>query len=364
MANHNKIFLRNQHELLEKFKVTVILALAPGHPVTLPASSEMLTQAGGIAMGLDGSKGARTELIPVRLGVHTYADAGRQLVKPQELTLPTIWVQKAKAPIQGRDGLVPAVPPRQQEPADDADARQPMLVQSCPHILPIAGPSGEQQGLEDIHGPVPPTARQEPSIPEAGIHPLPNVAATNTTASANEEQLHKQRWNVALVDSGLMGDGNSGDSDYEDKGNGKRKQEATKADGDASDTDIEEVKGIMWWPKSHASPHQSDMVNPTRCEQCQRASTDCYQQQSGRGQGACYRCGKLKVKCSLKDALERPIQVTDLKPMLKQNPPMMLNPEPMMKPRPTKRLTKRKAPMAIVISDAESEDGMVAPPRT
>ena len=161
-----------------------------------------------------------------------------------------------------------------------------------------------------------------------------------------------------------MGDGDSGDSDYEDKGNGKRTQKATKADGDENDTDIEEVKGVMCWAKSRASPHRSDTVNPTPCKRCQRASTECYQQESGRGRGACYRCGKLKVKCSLKDASERPVQVTNLKPMPKQNPPMRPNPEPMMKPRPTKRSTKRKAPTAIVITDAESEDGMVPPPRT
>ena len=65
VANHNKRFLRNQCELLEKFKITVTLASAPGHPVTLPASSGMPTQGGGVAVGLDGSKGARTKLIPV-----------------------------------------------------------------------------------------------------------------------------------------------------------------------------------------------------------------------------------------------------------------------------------------------------------
>ena len=63
---------------------------------------------------------------------------------------------------------------------------------------------------------------------------------------------------------------------------------------------------IMCWPKSCALPHQSHMVNPTHCEQYQQAFMDCYQQQSERGQGACYRCGKLKVKCSLKDVSERP----------------------------------------------------------
>ena len=65
----------------------------------------------------------------------------------------------------------------------------------------------------------------------------------------------------------------------------------------------------------------------------------------------------MKVKCLLKDASEQPIQVADLKPMPKQNPPMRPNPEPMM----TKRSTKQKAPMAIVISDAESGDGMMPP---
>ena len=63
-----------------------------------------------------------------------------------------------------------------------------------------------------------------------------------------------------------MGDGNSGDSDYKDKGNGKRKQEMTKADEDASDTDIEEVKGVMQRPKLRAFPHQSDTVNLTCCK--------------------------------------------------------------------------------------------------
>ena len=161
-----------------------------------------------------------------------------------------------------------------------------------------------------------------------------------------------------------MGDGDSGDSDYEDKGNGKRTQKATKTDGDENDTNIEEVKGVMRWAKSCASPHRSDMVNPTPCKRCQRASTECYQQESGRGRGACYRCGKLKVKCSLKNALEQPVQVADLKPMLKQNPPMRPNTELMMKLRLMKRSTKQKAPTAIVITDAESEDGMVPPPRT
>ena len=63
----------------------------------------------------------------------------------------------------------------------------PMPVQNRPHSLPVTGPSGEQQGLEDTHGPVALTARREPSIAEADTHLLPNVTATNTTALANEE---------------------------------------------------------------------------------------------------------------------------------------------------------------------------------
>ena len=148
-----------------------------------------------------------------------------------------------------------AVPQRQQEHVNNADAGKSTPVQNRPHSLPVVGLSGEQRGLEATNGPVTPPARQEPSVAEANTHPLPHIAATDTTASANEERLCKRRRNVAPVDSGLMGDGDSGDSDYKDKGNGKRTQKATKADGDENDTDIEEVKGVMCWAKSRASPH-------------------------------------------------------------------------------------------------------------
>ena len=78
------------------------------------------------------------------------------------------------------------------------------------------------------------------------------------------------------------------------------------------------------------------------CERCEQMESPCHEQAAGTGRGACFQCGKAKVRCS-KSLLEQ-----DAVPV-GENMPMR---------RPTK-----KTKIAVRATSVESEEQTDAPPK-
>ena len=76
--------------------------------------------------------------------------------------------------------------------------------------------------------------------------------------------------------------------------------------------------------KPHAPPVRGETM-PMPCNRCCKQGIDCHQQAEGKGQGACYECGKLKLKCMLKE--------TERQTMANCVPKLIERPMP--KPKPT-----------------------------
>ena len=99
---------------------------------------------------------------------------------------------------------------------------------------------------------------------------------------------------------------------------------------------------------------------PTPCERCIKQGMECYGQAGGKGCGVCYECGKIKLKCTLKDkgaktANHVPMPVQMPMPMLisKPTPTPKLNP---MKPSPKVSRRLRKTIIDSECSSIESEE--------
>lgn len=75
---------------------------------------------------------------------------------------------------------------------------------------------------------------------------------------------------------------------------GSQNSDEDSSDEDASSTKKHQIKRTL--------PVIGHAINKRPCKRCLKSRRDCWRQ--ARGRGACFPCGKLKVKCSLRDERE------------------------------------------------------------
>jgi hypothetical protein len=186
-----------------------------------------------------------------------------------------------------------------------------------------------------------------------GRNPLAD-AELEAEAVSRPQRLQKRRKETTRDDSGVEDEYTEGEG--KDKGGAQSEGQVTKPTEDFDE-------GVR--PrKSRPLPVKGD-TNPNPCKRCREAGEVCFAQLQGRGRGACFKCGTMKVKCSLKDAGEK---VTRKKAM-KATTPTMPTERPPMKPRPkptmkSKRSKKPKTPTIVLDSDGESEAPVTYRPKT
>jgi hypothetical protein len=180
------------------------------------------------------------------------------------------------------------------------------------------------------------------------------VADADADAVSAGEALQRRLREIAKVADGIASDDGGADSEYIDREEPTR-EEVGRNDDEAQESDQDNTEKKVRARRPRLPPVKSDKVNKIPCERCQLAKETCYAQAKGRGRGACYRCGKAKAKCSLKD--DQAMLGAETQATAKGKPPMKPTPKVQQpanpKPRPmTKKSMAPKTPMA----EAESEE--------
>ena len=158
------------------------------------------------------------------------------------------------------------------------------------------------------------------------------------------------------ANNALLGEPSEGQGGQGPTNRAGAKRHVADADADdREDSSEEEHRPARRAKTARPPPVPSQRVHQPPCSRCVHAKVVCYAQEEGTGRGACFRCGRLKVKCSLKDETAMAV-ATDIP---KQNWPMKPGVTMRRKPTAKPRKTKANAPKTAAVvtsSDRESEE--------
>ena len=205
-------------------------------------------------------------------------------------------------------------------------------------------PAGEQPRLAS---PIPKVPRPIADADADADAPVGAQRGDGTTTGT----LGATKANNALLGEPSEGQGGQGPTN---RAGAKRHVADADAD-DREDSSEEEHRPARRAKTARPPPVPSQRVHQPPCSRCVHAKVVCYAQEEGTGRGACFRCGRLKVKCSLKDETAMAV-ATDIP---KQNWPMKPGVTMRRKPTAKPRKTKANAPKTAAVvtsSDSESEE--------
>ena len=121
---------------------------------------------------------------------------------------------------------------------------------------------------------------------------------TPSNADSDAVAIRMRTRKIAVVADGLMGEDDAeGDSDYVEEVDEEVKMPNRRRKVTRRAVEVKQEVRRRRVPAARAPPTRGEEF-ATPCERCERMETTCHEQAAGTGRGACFQCGKAKVRCS------------------------------------------------------------------